>query len=152
MITGTFVLSSTAMAMDDCPEGDEIMITMTNRETESVEEVTVCKTDKLSTLSNQGFQFTSLSLGGDEIDLDASFEENGIEDGARLVYEYVNVDEDIGEMNISGTCEFGRVDENTWKLKKHSNDQCPEDWLKDALHVLSMDPKLKVLDLYSKLL
>merc|ERR1712072_52982 len=124
MITGTIVLSSTAMAMGDCSEGEEIMITMISTKTGSEKAVAVCTTDKLSTLSNQGFQFTSLSLGGGEIDLDASYEEHGIEDGARLEYEYiVPVDVVIGEMNISGTCEFEREDENTWRLKKYSNNQ-----------------------------
>ena len=69
-----------------------------------------------------------------------------------MVYEYVNVDVVIGEMNIGGTCEFIRKDGNTWRLKKYPNNQCPEDWLKDALHVLSMDPMLEVLSLGCKLL
>ena len=89
-------------------------------------------------------------FGEDEVYDGVSFEDIGIDHGARLTIVQYNIEEELHNIQKDG-CKFEKnEEEREWKLALYNRERCFE-WLAKAIHIIKRD-RFDTLNLYGKLL
>ena len=129
---------------------DEIMIRLTRMGEAEGTEMWVCPEDEVTSTIIREIGNGVILFAEDEVSDGFSFEDIGIDHGARLTFVNISIEEELHNIQKDG-CEFVKNEiKREWRLASYNPERCSE-WFEKAINIIKRD-RFDTLDLRGKLL